>query len=171
MKGLETRIRDALGGFYADPLFLEKLAAMAVLIAEDDQDYVPGILLAKVNLGDGDTSLKADMREYFEIDDTQQENGDSGRRIFRELPDTTAFVLSNIAITPLALETSAPIFQDFFLKIRELAKEDCDFAKAVMFYSVAMALFEWRDRRRSIPYDPDIHGQITLAPSPQKKPK
>lgn len=160
-----------LGDFYDAPRFLEKLAAMAVEIANDDQDYVPGYLLEQMNLDDGYKSLKTYMRKYFEADDAPQENRDEGNRIFQEIPDTTTFVLSNVEIAPLALETSSPTFQDFFLKLRELAKENSDFAKAIMFYGVAMALFEWRDRQRSVPYDPEIHDPITLATTLPKKPK
>jgi len=171
MKDVEINIRNAVKDFYADPEFLEKLAAMAVQLAEGDQDFVPGCLLVQINLGDGYNSLKADMQKYFEVDNTQLERCDEGNRIFQALPDTAAFVLSNVAIAPVKLEACAPKFQEFFMRLRVLVDEDRGFAKATMFYGVALALFEWRDRQRSIPYNPDIHGPITLATTTPKKPK
>ena len=40
-----------------------------------------------------------------------------------------------------------------------------------MVYGVAMALFEWRDRQMSIPYDPETHGPVTLATTPPEEPE
>lgn len=172
MKDLETRIRDALSEFYADPLFLEKLAAMAVQIAEDDQDYVPNYLLRQITSDGNCASLKTEMQEYFTVEKTARGALEESKSLFQALPDTAAFVLSNRGILPIEIEKSVSVFQDYFLKLRKLAKEDSDFAKAIIFYSVAMALYEWKDRQRGgAPYDPEVHGPITFASGPSKKPK
>ena len=172
MKDLETRIRDALSEFYTDPLFLEKLAAMAVQIAEDDQDYVPDYLLRQITSDGNCASLKTEMQEYFTVEKTARGALEESNFFFQALPDTAAFVLSNRETSPIALEKNISVFQDFFLKLRKLAKEDSDFAKAIMFYGVAMALYEWKDRQRGgAPYDPKIYGPITFSSSPPKKPK
>ncbi len=169
MKELEKRLRDALGEFYADPLCMVKLAAMAVQISQDDQDYVPDYLLELINLRDGHVMLTRRMCEFFAVDKTPPNTGDENTPFFQALPDTAAFVLSNKDIAPIMFEKTTSIFQDLFLSLCELAKEDHSLAKATMFFGVAMTLYEWLDRQRSTPYDPDIHGPITFASGPPKK--
>jgi len=164
MRELSSRICAALGEFYTDPLFLEKLAAMAVNIAGDDQDYVPGYLLELIGRSDKHVLLVTRICEFFAAEETLPDVCDENAPFFVALPDTTAFVLSNKEIPPIALEACTSAFQDFFLRLRELAKENYGLAKTVMFYGVAMALYEWRDRQRGgVPHDPEIHGQIKFT--------
>jgi hypothetical protein len=169
MKELEKSLRDALGEFYASPLCMVKLAAIAAQISQDDQDYVPDYLLELISLRDGHVMLTRRMCEFFAVDKTAPNTGDENTLFFQALPDTAAFVLSNKDIAPIMFEKTTSIFQDLFLSLCELAKEDHSLAKATMFFGVAMTLYEWLDRQRSIPYDPDIHGPITFASGPPKK--
>ena len=169
MTDIEARIRAALGDFYNDPLFMAKLATIAVQIFEDDQDFVPDYLLELISLGDGYALLTTRMSEFFAVEDISPNADYENTRFFQALPDTAAFVLSNNAIPPVVIEKCASVFQDFFLRLRELAKTDPELAKATLFYGVAMALYEWKDRRRGgTPYDLAFHGPITFASGPRK---
>jgi len=156
MEELDLNIQNALRSFYDDPALLEKLGAMAVSIAEDDQRYVPEQLLRLLDRNDQDVELKRRIVEFF--------NGGS------TLDDTAKFILANKEVRPVALEQCAPVFQDFFLKLSERAKEQSSLCKAVMFYGVAMALYEWKDRRRGgVPYDDELHGPIIFSTPSRKK--
>lgn len=152
---VDQKIQHALGAVYDDPLFLEKLGAMAVSIAEDDQLYVPEQLLRLLGRRDHHRELKRRIAGYF--------NGGS------TFEDTAKFILANENIQPIALERCEPVFQDFFLKLSERAKDQSKLCKAVMFYGVAMALYEWKDRQRGgVPYDCELQGPIFLS-TPARK--
>lgn len=155
MEEIDLNIQNALRSFYNDPMFLEKLGAMAISIAEDDQLYVPEQLLRLLGRHDHHRELKRRIADYF--------NGGS------TFEDTANFILANENIQPVALEQCEPVFQDFFLKLYEHAKDQSRLCKAVMFYGVAMALYEWKDRQRGgVPYDRALHGPIYFSIHPRK---
>jgi len=152
---MEKRIRNALGDFYNSPHFLEKLAAMMVFLKEDEHDYASEFLLEQINLNDQFKSFKKNMRERF-IERILQTDHD-------ELASTANFILLNTTIAPLVVEESEHIMQDFFLRLQTVNQINQSLAKALVFYGVSYAMFDWRDRHLSIPYDEEIHGPIRLA--------
>lgn len=164
MHDLQTRIRDALSDFYTDPLLLETLAAVMVQISEDDQDYVPNFLLKLTSHDVRRSLLTTSICNFFAIETITSVSDDEDKPFFHALPETATFVLSNRDIPSIVLETCTATFQDFFLRLRNLAEEDHDAARVIMFYGVAMALYEWKDRQRGgIPYDEETQEPIQLA--------
>ncbi len=144
---------DSIESFFNQDDALDRLAAIAVTISPDDQDYIAEQVNDMLNSQDSYEIIQKRMMEFLDPEET--------------FPEVRDFVLENKGISPLDASEATDEFQNMILKLRSLVENGDDgatFAKAVMFYVVGMAHYEWKDRQRdSIAYDEDLHGPITLS--------
>lgn len=82
------------------------------------------------------------------------------------MPEVTSYVLNNINnVSELSLPETTDSFQNMVMMMNELDKQQSEMAKAIMFYAVGMAEYEWRDRLRgdSVAYNEEEHGAISFS--------
>lgn len=156
MDNIILKLREQLGATYNDPELIGKIASMAVEIADDDQAYVPEQLSRLLDKNDQCHELKRRIIERLKNQ--------------KDFDEVACFVLANEKTRVLSPKECAPVFQEYYLRLRQLEKGDRDLAIATMMYGVSMALYEWKDRQRgSVPYDPETHGPIYLSVTSSKK--
>ena len=74
-----------------------------------------------------------------------------------------AFILDNSRHEAARGTVCSNGFQDYASGLVALSKHDRLLALTAALYGLALADFEWRDRARSVPYDPEVHGRISFA--------
>lgn len=137
--------------FLSDQKAFDTLVTLAAVTSPQDQDYIAEPVSRLLSEPGGLDVLQRRMRDFMDPEQT--------------LPEVSAYVLSNKDVSKAALETTTPDFQDMVMKLRHLSESgNAGLATAILFYTVGMAHYEWKDRQRpSIPYDAERDGPVTLA--------
>ena len=154
---------DGLIQFLAEPKAIERLVSLIHLTCIQDVtsegrdaeiNYVADQIVRmaqSININDSNIkSVDAQISQYME----------DGR-----MPEVASYVLNNInnvsKVEPSEMTSS---FQDMVMVLNELDKQQGEMAKAIIFYGVGLAEYEWKDRRRGgIEYDVEEHGPICLS--------
>tara|TARA_R110001592_G_scaffold3525_7_gene19829 strand:- start:7797 stop:8279 length:483 start_codon:yes stop_codon:yes gene_type:complete len=148
-KNDQNRLED----FFAAPDALDKLARIAYQTSPEDQDYIAEHINEMLYRPGDYTVLLDRISEYMDAEET--------------LPEVRSYVLANADIDGIKAEETTDKFQNMVLKLRAMAEEGEDgasVAKAVMFYAVGLAQYEWKDNKRGgVPYDEDVDGPIRFS--------
>lgn len=146
---LHEQFQARLGSLYADPELLLRMATLSETLSEGDEDWIPTQLSPLLLSGDSHETLKRELADYLEHEPFFER--------------ALAFILDNSgqAATPGEIRSSG--FQGYTIRLAALGDRDRPLALMAALYGLALAIYEWRDRAQSIPYDPDIHGPIKLA--------
>ena len=137
--------------FLEEPAALGKLANMAASISPpEDQDYVAEQINRRLSHS-GLKQIDSMISEYMGAENTMAE--------------VAGYVLENVSIEAVNLDDTTADFQEMVARLERLSEQgQSDMAKAIMFYAVGLAHYEWQDRQReSVLYNTDEHGEIVLA--------
>ncbi|WP_375202329.1 hypothetical protein [Hyphococcus sp.] len=146
---LHERFQLRLGSLYADRDLLMHMAVLSEALSEGDEDWIPSQLSPLLLSGDSHETLNRELAEYLEHEPF------FGRAL--------AFMLDNSHQHATPGEIRSGGFQDYALRLAALGDRDRPLALMAALYGLALAIYEWRDRARSVPYDPDVHGPIKFS--------
>ncbi len=146
---LHKRFQTRLGQLYDDPELLIHMAALSEALSEGDEDWIPGQLSPLLLSGDSHETLKRELADYLEHEPYFER--------------ALTFILDNSRQGATPDEIRSGGFQDYSLQLAALGERDRPLALMTALYGLALAIYEWWDRARSIPYDPDVHGPIRFS--------
>jgi len=73
------------------------------------------------------------------------------------------FIGQNASLPLVDLQACNRRVASMVAELEQLQQFEPQFASAIGLYIVAVGIFEWNDRQRSIPYDEDLHGPIRFG--------
>ncbi len=145
---LHKRFQTRLGSLCADPELLLHMTALSEALSEDDEDWIPG-QMSPLLLGENHETLKRELSDYLEHEPFFER--------------TLDFLLKNSNQNAAPGKIRSNSYQDYALRLAALGERNRSLALMAALYGLALAIYEWRDRARTIPYDPDVHGSIKFS--------
>lgn len=146
---LHKRFQTRLGQLYNDPELLIHMAALGEALSEGDEDWIPS-QFSPLLLPDSDHEvLKRELADYLEHEPFFER--------------ALAFILDNSRQGAIPGAIYSDSFQNYALRLAALGERNRPLALMAALYGLALAVYEWRDRARSIPYDPEVHGPIKFS--------
>ncbi|WP_375207705.1 hypothetical protein [Hyphococcus sp.] len=146
---LHKRFQTRLEQLYDNPDLLIHMAALGEALSEGDEDWIPSQFSSLLLSDDDREILKGELADYLEHEPFFER--------------ALAFVLDNTHQGAIPRDVRSDSFQNYALRLAALGDRDRPLALMAALYGLALAVYEWRDRARSIPYDPDVHGPIKFS--------